>query len=143
LGGLPGSTGLAIIFILLYAACFINFIGACICNRKRALGGALMAVTALGVLIYVVWGLTGEAGAFIFKLMPELITALIVVQLVSIIAAIICFTPARTKQSEYYYDRLADAQNLSAPPMQDEHMGGIVKDLYKGSSPAEDETKKT
>jgi uncharacterized membrane protein len=137
-GGLSGTAGLTVIFILLYAACIINFIGACICRSKRALGGALMAVTALGLLIYVVWGLTNEAGAFIFKLMPELIIALIVVQLFSIMAAILCFTPQKAKQSEYYYERMADV-----PVQEEEHMGGIVKDLYKGNPPETDETKKT
>lgn len=130
-GGLPEAAIPLIIHILIGAVGIINFIGACICRHRHIAGGVIMAVTAMAVLICVVLSITGPNGAVLLELIPEVVTAIIVVQLVSLTASIICFTPAGSKQSDYFFESLGGAQDLSAPVREDERMGDIVKELYR------------
>jgi hypothetical protein len=141
-GGLPEAAIPLIIHILIGSIGIINFIGACICRLRHIAGGVIMTVTAMAVLICVVLSITGPNGAALLKLIPEVITAIIVVQLVSLTASIICFSPAGSKQSDYYFERLADAQDLSAPMREDERTRDIVNDLYRQQAGNEPRGKK-
>lgn len=138
LGGFPETAGNAILLVAADAACLLNLIGACICRFKRVAGGAVMLLTSLPLLVYVVLGMTSQAGVILLKLFPEVITALIVVELISAAAAMLCFFQTPVKQSEYYFEH-ADA--LSGQ-QEDKRMSSLVRDLYKQAAQDDAEPEK-
>lgn len=133
-GALPeGATQIAI-YILADAVCVVNLAGACICRTRRAAGGAIMLCTALPLLAFVILGITRDAGAAVFRMFPEVLTAVIITELVSVTAAILCFMPAENKQSDFYYEYGSVRPAVSSPPGEDRQLGKLVQDLYGQSA---------
>jgi hypothetical protein len=132
LGELPKTDTGAIVCVAADVLCLINFTGACICKARRIAGGALMAASAAVMLAaFILCG----AGAVLASFAPEAAVAFIVTELVSVTAAVLCFTPAPKRQSEFFYERTYE-RPASPPPEQDKKMGGLVRSLY-GEQPKE------
>jgi hypothetical protein len=132
-GVFPYRADNIIVLVLADIACALNFAGACVCRKNRPAGGMLMLLTALPLLIFAVLAPWGAADAHLITL-TEFIAVFAVAELVSVAAAILCFSHTPAKQSDYYYEH---ADNICIRQQADMRMGKLVRDLYE--QPAQQE----
>jgi hypothetical protein len=109
------ATPQILLFIGIILVCFLNYIGALVCMRKRIAGGAIMLITAILLLILTIIVLSnvaesasnpfGNSSSDLFgyaspfgalsSVGTVVIVLWIIIELVSVTGAILCFSPAR------------------------------------------------
>jgi hypothetical protein len=98
------ATGPIILVAAVILVCIVNLVGACICRNKRVAGGTIMIITASLLLIYLIISMSSPYSGFGMTIETTIVQILwIITQLMSIIGAILCFTPGRPVQYQPQY----------------------------------------
>lgn len=121
--GLAGfDSNMAVIGVLFYLVTVLNLIGGCICRKKRVFGGVLMLITALPLLVLSIVSLSASSlyGA------PTVLLLILLVELLSLISAIISFVPRNeSKYGRPYqkpYQRQTYQQQFQQQPYHDQQI---------------------
>ena len=117
-GGLMYNQTTIIFYIAFIVLSVINLIGSAVCKTQRIAGGVMMLITALALLAF--WIYFISLFGFAFSYLPFhyviIVIVLVVAQLLSIIAAIICFTRPKMPMYGQPYGQPPYGQPYGQPP---------------------------
>ena len=105
------ATGITIIGIIFFIITVLNFIGGTTCKNNRIAGGVLMLVSAIPLLLVGVLFVTASFGLLLIPIV------FLLIQLLSLIAAILAFIPVSRNQYTQYAGQYGQ-QPSGQPPYQ-------------------------